>query len=33
MDPVSFIFGIGVGLAIGIAYHESSKRRRRGDTE
>jgi hypothetical protein len=28
MDPVSFIFGIGVGLAMGIAYYEFSRGRR-----
>jgi hypothetical protein len=30
MDPASFIFGIGAGLAIGIAYYEFSRGRRRG---
>jgi hypothetical protein len=32
MDPASFIFGIGVGLAMGIAYYEFSRRgeRKRG---
>ena len=29
MDPASFIFGIGVGLAMGIAYYEFSRRGQR----
>jgi hypothetical protein len=30
MDPASFIFGIGVGLAMGIAYYEFNRGRWRG---
>jgi hypothetical protein len=30
MDPASFIFGIGVGLAMAIAYYEFSRPNQRG---